>query len=137
MPFNQQKNQQSSLCSADGHTTGSPTRLGTGYITWGMVTDTGKDAASTRGGRPAQPRQDLDPYLLTKPTGCQLQIGARQGHLPSASAETEPRAAAAADLQHPLREFREKTLESPLDCKEIQPVHPKGNHLNIHWKDRC
>ena len=21
----------------------------------------------------------------------------------------------------------EKTLESPLDCKEIQPVHPKGN----------
>ena len=24
----------------------------------------------------------------------------------------------------------EKTLESPLDCKEIQPVHPKGDH----WK---
>ena len=22
----------------------------------------------------------------------------------------------------------EVTLESPLDCKEIQPVHPKGNH---------
>ena len=22
----------------------------------------------------------------------------------------------------------EKMLESPLDCKEIQPVHPKGNH---------
>ena len=22
----------------------------------------------------------------------------------------------------------EKTRESPLDCKEIQPVHPKGNH---------
>ena len=21
----------------------------------------------------------------------------------------------------------EKTLESPLDCREIQPVHPKGN----------
>ena len=21
----------------------------------------------------------------------------------------------------------EKSLESPLDCKEIQPVHPKGN----------
>ena len=21
----------------------------------------------------------------------------------------------------------EKTLENPLDCKEIQPVHPKGN----------
>ena len=27
----------------------------------------------------------------------------------------------------------EKTLESPLDCKEIQPIHPKV--LNIHWKD--
>ena len=27
----------------------------------------------------------------------------------------------------------EKTLESPLDCKEAQPVHPKV--LNIHWKD--
>ena len=23
----------------------------------------------------------------------------------------------------------EKTLESPLDWKEIQPVHPKGNQL--------
>jgi len=22
----------------------------------------------------------------------------------------------------------EKTLESPLDCKEIQPVHPKGDN---------
>ena len=22
----------------------------------------------------------------------------------------------------------ENTLESPLDCKEIQPVHPKGDH---------
>ena len=22
----------------------------------------------------------------------------------------------------------EKTLESPLDCKGIQPVHPKGDH---------
>ena len=21
----------------------------------------------------------------------------------------------------------EKTLDSPLDCKEMQPVHPKGN----------
>ena len=28
----------------------------------------------------------------------------------------------------------EKTLESPLDCKEIKPVHPKSI-LNIHWKD--
>ena len=25
----------------------------------------------------------------------------------------------------------EKTLESPLDCKEIQPVHPKGNQAWI------
>ena len=23
----------------------------------------------------------------------------------------------------------EKTLESPLDCKEIQPVHPKGDQI--------
>ena len=29
----------------------------------------------------------------------------------------------------------EKTFESPLDCKESQPVHPNG--LNIHWKDWC
>ena len=31
----------------------------------------------------------------------------------------------------------EKTLESPLDCKEIQPIHPKGNQswIFIHWKD--
>ena len=25
----------------------------------------------------------------------------------------------------------EKTLESPLDCKEIKPVNPKGNQLQI------
>ena len=25
----------------------------------------------------------------------------------------------------------EKTLESPLDCKEIQPVYPKGNQSRI------
>ena len=25
----------------------------------------------------------------------------------------------------------EKTLESPLDCKEIQAVNPKGNQLRI------
>ena len=25
----------------------------------------------------------------------------------------------------------EKTLESPLDCKEIQPVHPEGNQSLI------
>ena len=32
----------------------------------------------------------------------------------------------------------EKTLESPLDCREIQQVHSKGNQsLNIHWKDWC
>ena len=32
----------------------------------------------------------------------------------------------------------EKTLESPLDCKEIQPVHPKwGSVLDVHWKDCC
>ena len=37
----------------------------------------------------------------------------------------------------------EKTLEGPLDCKEIQPVHPEGdqswvtwsNQSNEHWKD--
>ena len=25
----------------------------------------------------------------------------------------------------------EKTLESPLDCKEIQPVHPKGDQCSL------
>ena len=29
----------------------------------------------------------------------------------------------------------EKTLESPLDCKEIQPVHPKVP--GVHWKHWC
>ena len=32
----------------------------------------------------------------------------------------------------------EKTLENPLDCKEIQPVHPKGDQSWVfHWKDWC
>jgi len=25
----------------------------------------------------------------------------------------------------------EKTLESPLDCKDIQPVHPKGDQSRV------
>ena len=28
----------------------------------------------------------------------------------------------------------EKTLESPLDCKEIQPVHPKGDQSRVFLK---
>ena len=28
---------------------------------------------------------------------------------------------------HCLSVVLEKTLENPLDCKEIQPVHPKGD----------
>ena len=28
----------------------------------------------------------------------------------------------------------EKTLESPLDCKEIKPVNPKGNQSSIFIK---
>ena len=30
-----------------------------------------------------------------------------------------------------------KTLESPLDCKEIQPVHPKGHQSWVYtgWTD--
>ena len=32
----------------------------------------------------------------------------------------------------------EKTLESPLDCKEIQPVHSEGESaLGFLWKERC
>ena len=27
----------------------------------------------------------------------------------------------------------EKTLESPLDCKEIQPVHPKGDQSGVFF----
>ena len=27
----------------------------------------------------------------------------------------------------------EKTLESPLDCKEIQPVHPKGDQSSAFF----
>ena len=26
-----------------------------------------------------------------------------------------------------MKIWKEKTLESPLDCKEVQPVHPKGD----------
>ena len=28
----------------------------------------------------------------------------------------------------------EKTLESPLDCKEIQPVHSKGDHAWVFFE---
>ena len=31
----------------------------------------------------------------------------------------------------------EKTLQSPLDCKEIKLVNLKGNTLSVHWKDWC
>ena len=31
----------------------------------------------------------------------------------------------------------EKTLESTLDCKEIQPVYPRCSVLGVLWKDWC
>ena len=33
----------------------------------------------------------------------------------------------------------EKTLESPLDCKEFKPIHPEGVFivLSVHWKGWC
>ena len=31
-------------------------------------------------------------------------------------------------------ELLEKTLESPLDCKEIQPVHSKGNQSWVFFE---
>ena len=31
----------------------------------------------------------------------------------------------------------EKTLESQLDSKDMKPVNPKENQLDIHWKDCC
>ena len=41
------------------------------------------------------------------------------------------------DCNHEIkRHSLEKTLESTLDCKEIQPVHPKKRQvLGAHWKD--
>ena len=30
-----------------------------------------------------------------------------------------------------------RRLLSPLDCKDIQPVHPKGDQSRMHWKDWC
>ena len=43
------------------------------------------------------------PQAVGRSSGCQLQIGACQGHLPSAPAETEPCAAADVDLQDTLK----------------------------------
>ena len=31
----------------------------------------------------------------------------------------------------------QKTLESPLDCKEFKPENPKGNQPWIFWEDWC
>ena len=39
-------------------------------------------------------------------SGCDLQIGTCHGHLPSTSLRVKSHAAAAADLQHALKEFR-------------------------------
>ena len=36
-----------------------------------------------------------------------------------------------------LPRWREWHLASPLDCKEVQPVHPKGDQSCAHWKDWC
>ena len=30
-----------------------------------------------------------------------------------------------------------RRLESPLDCKDIKPVHPKGDQSWVHWKAWC
>ena len=39
-------------------------------------------------------------------------------------------------MTRPSTMVLEKTLESPLDCKEIKPVKRKSV-LNTHWKDWC
>ena len=77
-----------------------------------------------------------------------LRVPTINWHLPSTSSKINSCASAAADLQYLLKGVQskgqkwgmlapknwcfwtvalEKTLESPLDCKEIQPVHPKGD----------
>ena len=33
--------------------------------------------------------------------------------------------------------WRKQELVSPLDCKNIQSVHPKEHSLSVHWKDWC
>ena len=38
-------------------------------------------------------------------------------------------------LRRLLQLWLEKTLETPLDCKEIQPVHPKGDQSLIEGTD--
>ena len=30
-----------------------------------------------------------------------------------------------------------RTIESPLDCREIKPVNPRKSTLNVHWKNWC
>ena len=68
---------------------------------------------------------------------CQLQIGTcqehlpateqQQGHLPSASEGTETRAAAAADLQHPLRGIQGREWGNSAPGKLMEEVHRELN----------
>ena len=42
------------------------------------------------------------------------------------------------NAKHWRIDLLEKTLESPLDCKEVKPVNPKRNQFWIFfWKDWC
>ena len=74
-----------------------------------------------------QPRQHIKkqrPYFVNKEPSSQI-YGFSNGHVLSWELDYKE--------SWPLKNWcfwtmvLEKTLESPLDCKEIQPVHPKGN----------
>ena len=99
-----------------------------------------RHAVSVRSGQEARPDPGTEEDAEARRSGGLLQGGcrgcSRDPHsVPSQLGEPGPLHPAHTRLQ--LRAGSrpgvssiikvEKTLESPLDCKEIQPVHPKGN----------
>ena len=57
--------------------------------------------------------------------GCKCRLDVQAGHVEQSSASRKDRLRRGWSYSIPAG--LEKTLESPWDCKEIQPVHPKGD----------
>ena len=89
---------------------------GLDYLKHSMFEDGAEDEATTRFGN--EPRVQWNVRLVTTMVFPVVMYGCESWTLNAAEHQR---------IDAFWTVVLEKTLESPLDCKEVQPVHPKGN----------
>ena len=99
-----------------------------------------RHAVSMRSGQDARPEPGTEEGAEARRSGGLLQGGRRGCGRGPHSIQSQPGEPGPLHPAHARLQLRagsrpgvsfiikvEKTLESPLDCKEVQPVHPEGN----------